>query len=222
MSMTAAMSAASSADVIHPVLIVRMDIEDDPVTVWTGHGLFAPTGTGDAALDSQVFSAVAGIGEISDFVSKEGMADPVTATLFGVDIDDPLLRQIIRDGRKWRGKPCWIWMGFYDLSDPDRPIVAYPRRMKYGVLTKIEVQRGKDIGAVIATIDEDEDAAYTEIHRYDSQRDFFSADEAADYMHLLANSPKGIHGSNYTATSAEDNARAAVEKLGGMLFGGGR
>lgn len=216
MSQTAAMTAAASADVIHPIVIIRIDVENDPVYVYTGHGLFAPTGTGDPALDGNVFSSVAGVGEISDFVSKDGITEPVTASLFGVDIDDPLLRQIIRDGREWRGKPCWVWLGFYDLTDNDRPVVAYPRRMKYGVLTKIEVRRDEEIGVVVATIDEDVDAAFAEVHRYDSQRDFYSTDEAADYMQALANSPKGIHGSGYSGSNS-----SAVAEVGSSIIGNG-
>lgn len=202
MTVTAATLAAASADVVHPITIIRIDIVDDPVLYWSGHGLFSPLGTGDSALDGNVFSSVAGISEISDVIGQDGMSDPVTASMFGVNIDDPLLRQIIRDGRRWRGVKCWIWQGFYDLDDDDRPVVSYPRRMKTGVLTKIDVERHKDVGVVIATIDEDEDAAYIQQHRYDSQRDFFPTDEAADYMHMLANNPKGIHGSNYTGPSS--------------------
>ena len=90
-TLTTEMQTAAEASVIQPVYICRLDIENDPVTVWTGQGLYAPTGSGDTALDGQIFSSVAGIVELSNIVSKDGMADPVTAVMFGVDIDDPLL-----------------------------------------------------------------------------------------------------------------------------------
>jgi hypothetical protein len=198
-TLTTEMQTAAEASVIQPVYICRLDIENDPVTVWTGQGLYAPTGSGDTALDGQIFSSVAGIVELSNIVSKDGMADPVTAVMFGVDIDDPLLRQIIRDNRAWRGREAWIWLGFVDLTDAARPVVIYPTRLRYAYISNISINRDQESGIVSVTIDEDIDRALGTIHRYDSQADFFSTDTAADYMHLLANSPKGIHGPGYVS-----------------------
>lgn len=192
--LTPAMQTAAEADVLSPVIIARLDFEGDPLTVWDGPGIFVPTATGDAALDGQTFTSVGNLGQISNIVSTDGISDPLTAALSGVDIDDPLLRQIIRDKRAWRGREAWVWMGFIDMTDPDRPIVIHPIRLKYAYMTKISTNRDRETGVVTVIIDEDLDRAQGHIYRYADQRNYFPTDTAGDFMHQLANSPTGIHG----------------------------
>lgn len=191
---TAQMQTALARPVLQPVFIGRLDILGDPVTVWDGPGLFAPTGTGDTALDGQIFSSIAGAVALSNIKEGAGISDAVTATLFGIDIDDPLLRQVVRDNRVWRGRRAWLWLGLLDQTDETKPVVVSPTRLKSAYMTQMQIERDTESGVVVVTIDEDEARAQGPVYRYTDQRRFYPTDTAADFVHKLANSPQGVHG----------------------------
>lgn len=113
---TTGMSNALQHRVVRPVLIGRLDIATDPITGWLGPGVFAPTGTGDDALDGQSFDPMGPFVGMDDIQEDQGIGGPVTLSLAGHDLDEALLRQIVRDKRTWRGRDAWLWLGLLETG----------------------------------------------------------------------------------------------------------
>lgn len=207
MTVTTAMQTALEKPVIQPVFLGRLDIASDPVTVWDGPGLYMPTGSSDSDLNGQTFEPLAGVVSVSNVKeSDSNLPEPLTITLFGIDLDEPLLRQVVRDDRAWMGRNAWLWTGLLDRTDAARPVVNYPTRLRKGYMTSIKVIRdrrpqegagqskGQTDGVCIVTIDEDVSRAVGSPYYYARQKDFFSSDTGADYMQAVANNAKGIKG----------------------------
>lgn len=62
--MTTAMETEAQAQFNQPVWFIRLDIDTDPLIMWTGYGSYTPTGTGDPAFDGFTFTGLGNIGEI--------------------------------------------------------------------------------------------------------------------------------------------------------------
>ena len=87
------------------VYIVRLDIEDDPILVWTGLGdlAFAPGQTGDGALDGQTFSGITHlVGEVGAAADGKGGSTALELALPGVDLYDEAMRQVVFNRRRWQ------------------------------------------------------------------------------------------------------------------------
>lgn len=181
---------ALQTSVIRPVLLVRLDILSDPLTAWTGPGLFAPTGTGDAALDDQIFAAAAPIVNLSEITEDKGIGGPVTLTVSGHALDEDLLRQIVRDKRQWRGRDAWLWMAL--LDDDQKTVISNPFRIKTGVITSITTLRAADEAVVQVTIDRDLGNAKSAPFRLQDHPRFWPSDTFATFMVTLANKPRGF------------------------------
>ena len=78
--LTSTMQSGLASRVVRPVLIGRLDILGDAVNAWTGPGLFAPSGTGDSALDGQTFSPAAAFVSLSAVTEDQSTGGPVTVT----------------------------------------------------------------------------------------------------------------------------------------------
>jgi len=113
----AAAQAAIAADVIRPVFVGFLDILGDPIRVTTAPYSVQFSGTGDADLDGQTFSAVDPTWiSISPVSNQEGGAGTVTATLSGlIGVDSDLLNQI---GNKanWQGRTARLWQMMYNAG----------------------------------------------------------------------------------------------------------
>jgi len=182
--MTTEMATALQGGEVQPVIVARLDIENDPVKAWSGPGLFAPTGTGDTALDGNTFDPAEGFVDITDIQEDQGTGNLVAITAKANDLDASLLRQIVRDGRLWIGRDAFLWLG---LLEEEKNVVVNPTRIKTGVMVEMEIKRESDTNLVVVTIDVDlrnEGAAPFQI--LDHPR-IWSSDTFATFMVRLSN-----------------------------------
>ncbi len=188
--LTSGMVTGLEAGVVRPVLLGRFDILTDPLVAWTGHGTFAPTGTGDPALDGQTFFSMAPYIELSNVVEDQGIGGPTTIVVSGHDLDEELLRQIVRDKRQWRGRGAWLWLGL--LNADEATVIVDPTRMKTGVMTQMTTDRDGETASVTVTIDQDLGKAQGALFRWLDHTRIFSADTWSTFIIELANKPEGI------------------------------
>ena len=188
--LTTSTQTALQQRVVRPVLIGRLDIDSDPVFAWTGPGLFAPTGTGDAALDDQTYDPAEAFIDISEITEDQGIGGPVTIVAAGNDLNQDLLRQVVRDKRAWRGKPAYLWMGLLDADE--KTVIANPFRVKSGIIASMSVTRSPSTASVSVTIDEDLGRARSAPFRLQDHRRLYADDTATAFMAKLANKPKGL------------------------------
>jgi len=187
---TAGMKTALEAGVIRPVLIGRFDILTDPLVAWTGPGNFVPTATGDPALDGQVFFGMAPYIELSNVVEDQGIGGPTTILVSGQDLDEELLRQIVKDKRTWRGRSAWLWLGL--LNADESTVVADPVRIKTGVMSAMTVTRDMEQASVSVTIDRDLGRARGSLFRWLDHTRIYPSDDFSAFIIQLANQPEGI------------------------------
>lgn len=189
--MTAGMSTALQGPVIRPALIVQLDIEADPLNVWTGPGILAPSGTSDAHLNGNTFLNAAPIQEMSEIVEDQGIGEPVTISVAGHDLDEPLLRQIVRDTRRWRGRAARIWMALMNVDEAT--IVSEPVRVKTGVITQIRIKRDHESGSEVSVIiDHDLGKSKSAPWRWVDHALIYPSDTFSSYVVRLANEPEGL------------------------------
>lgn len=192
--LTSGMVTGLEANTVRPVLLGRFDIVSDPLVAWTGYGTFAPTGTGDAALDGQTFFSMAPFLELSDIKEDQGIGGPASITISGHDLDDELLRQIIRDKRQWRGKKAWLWLGL--LNADEATVVSNPARIKTGVMTQMTTTRSGEEASVTVTIDQDLGRARGSLFRWLDHTRIYAADTWSTFIVQLSNQPGGIEDQN--------------------------
>lgn len=195
------MQSALEARVLRPVFIGALDIESDPLYVWTGPGLFAPVATGDALLDGFQFWPVDGIINISDAIENTTSGSAMTITAAAADIDAPLLRQIIRDQRQWHMRRATIWIGM--LADDDMTVIANPVRLKTGVIKDLQMSAAAgaaNSGVVNLVIDVDRGGAVGRGMTFaDHPALWDGEDTLGNYVQKLANRPAGLQGSHDVA-----------------------
>jgi hypothetical protein len=189
-TLEAGMLSGLVAQTVRPVLIGRFDIVTDPLTAWTGPGTFAPSGTADSALNGQVFVTLAPFVEVSNIVEDQGIGGPIQISISGHDLDEDLLRQIVRDKRKWRGQPCYLWMGL--LNADESTVVADPVRIKTGVMTQMTTQRDEEGATVTVTVDKDLGRANDYPWRWIDHPRLFTGDTFSTFIVALSNKPEGL------------------------------
>ncbi|MFW6198567.1 MAG: hypothetical protein ACOC5E_01960 [Acidobacteriota bacterium] len=187
------MQSALEERVLRPVLIGRLEIEDDPVRAWTGPGLFQPQGTGDDALDGVTFDPISPPQSISEVQEDQGIGGPVTITMDAHDLDQAVLRQLVRDRRLYKGRPAWLWLGL--LDEQQEAVVPDPVRLKTGVITEITTSRQQDQAVAEIEIDEDLGQASGRRTRLTDHRQFWPSDTFSLFVISLLNSRQGIRGS---------------------------
>ena len=189
-SLTSAMQPGLIARAVRPVLIARLDIDADAVLAWTGPGLFAPSGTGDSALDGQTFSPAAAFVSISAVTEDQSVGGPVTLTATAHIDSEPLLRQIVRDKRAWRGRPAYVWLGL--LNEDEDTVLANPVRIKTGVMTSMVVQRNSSSATIDVVIDADLGNSRSAPLRWIDHPRYYATDTFSTYVIKLANRPGGF------------------------------
>lgn len=187
---TAGMKTALEAGAVRTVLLGRFDIVTDPLIAWTGPGTFLPTSTGDPALDGQTFIGMAPYIELSDIAEDQGIGGPTTIVVSGHDLDEDLLRQIVRDKRVWRGRGAWLWLGL--LNADEATVVANPVRMKTGVITQMSIIRDKEQASVAVTIDRDLGRAQGALYRWLDHTRIYPGNTWSTFIIRLSNQPGGI------------------------------
>ena len=188
--MTAAMQTALNQQVIRPVLIAFMDIVSDPITMWTGPGAFAPTGSGDSVLDGKTFLSAESVADVSDIQEDQGIGGPVTILLKANNLNQDALRQFVRDRRAWRGRPAYLWMGLFDSTAVG--VIASPIRIKTGIMARVSIVRSTESVFIELVIDSDlQNARSAKFELIDHQR-IYSNDRFSSFILELANKPAGL------------------------------
>lgn len=191
------------ANVVRPVLIGRLDILNDPIYSWTGPGLFVPTGTGDSALDGNTYDPTEAFIDISAITEDQGIGGAVTITAKAHLRDEPLLRQLVRDRRAWRGRPAYLWLGL--LSASEDSVLNHPTRIKTGVMTNMLITRDAETASVQITVDTDLGNARSAEFRYIDHARYHPGDTFSSYLLQLANKPLGVERGQVSPTNIRQN-----------------
>lgn len=209
-----ATKAAAQAPTLWPAWVIRLDIKDDPVLVWTGLGLYMPTGTGDNALDGLTFEGIANVGDIGAIVEAREGSQALTLSLAGVDLMDDALRQVIFDQRTWQFRAAWLWVV---LCDEDGDPIGKPVRVKRGRMDQMNHEENDGEGKVSVEIEGHQAYVASILNtRYSEQPEVDPTDTSQAYVHDLANKVAGI-GDKANATSGSSGGGGSN---GGSLGGG--
>lgn len=190
---------------VRPVLIGRLDILNDPIYSWTGPGLFVPTGSGDSALDGNTYDPAEAFIDISVIQEDQGIGGPVTITAKAHLRDEPLLRQLVRDRREWRGRPAYLWLGL--LNEAEDAVIPHPTRIKTGVMTNMLIRREAEAASVEVLIDTDLGNARSAEFRWIDHSRYQENDTFASYILRLANKPRGFERGNYNVPGPAGGGR---------------
>lgn len=188
--LTPTAAQALQENVVRPVLIGRLDFLGDPVYSWTGPGLFVPSGSGDSALDGNSYDPAEAFIDISAITENQGIGGPVTITAKAHLRDEPLLRQLVRDRRAWRGRPAYLWLGL--LNSDENAVLNYPTRIKTGVMTNMLITRDAETASVQITVDTDLGNARSAEFRWLDHARYHPSDTWSSYILKLANKPLGV------------------------------
>lgn len=186
---------------LFPALLLRLDIKDDPIYVWTGPYDYSPSGTGDASLDGLTFLLGGHVAEFSSITDSADGSQPVSITLPGIDPDSSALKEIIWDSRLWQFRPAFIWLA---LLDEDSQIIGKPIRIKTGRIDNIEYQGLETEARLICTIEGFNAWASEPLNsKWSHQKQFDATDISNDFTATLANTQPtlGSVGSSFPVVS---------------------
>lgn len=184
------LEAELQKDIIRPVWIIRLDIKDDPVLLWTGRGNLQPVGTGDADLDGQVFLGSGNIIEIGAIQDTEKGSKALTLKLPGVDLSKPLLAQIVNDLRIWQFREAWVW---FALLDPVNDFIVNPIRIKTGRMDTMTLENNATTGSIAVVIESHQSFISNALGtKYSEQLEIDPTDISQNFVHDLANKQPGI------------------------------
>lgn len=209
-----ATSTALGAKVVYDAWLFRLDIEGDPVIVWTGPRDVSFAGTGDPALEGVLFVGMGNIGDIGQIVDGRGGSQAVQLRLPGINLADEALRQVVFNENRWQKRSAWIWIA---TLDENYNIVGVPFRVKTGRMDQMRVGQGRGQNFVQVTIESHQ--AYASIAtntKYSEQKDIDPTDTSQDYVQDLANRTAIIGG-----TVTNNASRTAAATGVNFLLGGG-
>lgn len=189
-NITQDMKDASGKRIFQPVVIAYLDIQGDPIAMWTGNGDFMPSGTSDEVLNGKTFLRSESFADISEIETNQGIGGPVTISLKANDLDESALRQVVRDKRLWLGRRAYIWLGLYD--DDAKQVLSDPIRMRSGIITEAETPRSSNVTVLNFTIDSDLQNAKGAEFLLISHPNAAPGDTFTSFMLELANKPNGF------------------------------
>jgi hypothetical protein len=196
-SVTTAMGEALEAPIVRPVIICRLDLATDPVLSWNGPGFYAPTATGDAALDGFVYDPEEALLDLSEISENQGIGSPLNISVKANALSQSALRQLVRDRRQWRGRNAYVWMGI--LNETEGEVVSEPVRIKTGVMTQVVINRSGSDESVDITVDLDLGNSRSAAFRWTDHQGIYSDDTLTGYVFALANKPQGLTKSDISA-----------------------
>jgi hypothetical protein len=215
--MNSATKAALLNATIFPAWVIRLDIDTDPVLVWTGIGSLDFTGgSTDSALSGLVFSGIANVGTIAAIVDDKSGSQAVKLALAGVDPTQEALRQIVFDQRRWQFRQAWMWVVLLNSSGA---IIGDPVRVKTGRMDQMmhtDGNEGQSESTISVTIESHQAYSSRALNtKYSEQNQIDATDTSQNYVHDLANIQPTI-GQPGKATNASmaDAIRAADIKAG--------
>jgi len=223
-----ATAAATSNIVIPLAALVHLDIQGDPFWGWTGIGdlTFAAGATGDPSLDGKTFGGTGDIIELKSISEGVGGSDGLEISFPGVDYNDTMMQQIIRDRDRWQFRRAIAWLM---LLNPDTMgIAGKPFRIKTGRIDSMPFEETDKVGVIKCVIEGQQASGNEPLNtRYSEQIDINPNDTSQKYVYQLANMSAIIG----TSTVSELNAAIAVGNTtaipgtsgggGGYAFGGG-
>ena len=215
-TLTGSMSTALAGSVLRPAILVYLDILTDPLTVWSGPGVYAPSGTGDADLNGKIFTNLAPLVEISDVAEDQGIGGPVSITAAGHDLDEDLLRQVVRDKKSWRGRTAIIWLALIDIDE--KTVLSDPVKVKKDIMVNMTTNRSAAQSTVTVTIDADLGRARSAPFRWLDHSRLDSTDRWSAFILELANRPSGFESKESAVSVAvgDDVGRGEGHPIGGI------
>jgi hypothetical protein len=223
-----ATATATSGVIIPLAAIVYLDIQNDPLYAWTGIGdlTFAAGATGDAGLDGKTFYGLGDILEMKSISEGVGGSDGLEISFPGVDLNDTMMQQVIRDRDRWQFRRAIAWLM---LLDPvTMGIAGKPFRIKTGRMDSMPFEENNE-GATIKCVIEGQQSYGNEPlnTRYSEQIDLNSVDTSQKYVYQLANMSPIIGISSVAevnAAIADTNTSPTPGSTGGgggQAYGGG-
>lgn len=217
--MTRPLHATTSTAVGKPVLplavILYLDVKDDPLFAWTGIGdlPFVAAQTGDPSLDGFTFYGTGNIVEVGQVSEGVGGSDALEITMPGVDIAEPMMRQLIRDQRRWQFRRAVVWLM---ALDPDTDVIAgKPFRIKTGRMDAMPYLEDDEKGVIKVKIEGQQAYSNQALStRYSEQLDIDATDTSQNWVHSLANMTAEL-GKSSGSSPANNQA------LNGSYGGGG-
>lgn len=206
-------SAALGQDVVYDAFILRLDIKDDPIQIWTGPRDIVFSGSGDPSLEvdalgnSLTFDGLGDIGGIGDIVDGQGGSQALVLRLAGIDLADDALKQVVFNKNRWQRRQAWVWLA---TLDADYNLVGQPFRIKTGRMDNMGVGQGRDGENFVEVRVESHQAYSSEASntKYSEQPDIDSTDISQAYVVDLANRQAIIGGA--VANNSSINAGLAA------------
>lgn len=192
--------------------IIYLDILNDPLFAWSGVGdlVFTAGQTGDPLLDGVTFSGTGNLIEVSAVSDGIGGSDTLEIALPGVDITQPILRQLITNRNRWQFRRAVVWMML--LDETTYAIVGKPFRIKTGRMDKMPLTENKSNGIVKCAIEGQAAYGNTPLgSRYSEQIDLNPSDISQTFVHSLANMSATLG----QASSAIPGSGSNISAIGG-------
>ena len=163
---------------------VDLDIDQDPISVWTGPGVFAPAGTTDAALNGKAFDSVgaAPILAVGPVTDDDNGVSPLTLAIGGADLNTEGMLQFIRDRRAYQSRDAYVWFCLLDENYTN----AEAERYYTGSMSVSRFQDG-DEPVLSLTIDRDMRVVRTPPRKLSRQSEIWPGDTFADFIVASAN-----------------------------------
>ncbi len=200
--------------IIPLAVIIYLDILDDPLFAWSGIGdlTFAAAQTGDPSLDGRTFKGTGNLIELSAVSEGVGGSDTLQVILPGVDVTEPILRQLITTRRRWQFRRAIVWLM---LLDPDtNAITGKPFRIKTGRMDQMPFSENAKGGSVKCKIEGQQSYGNTPTaSRYSEQIDINPNDISQRFVHSLANMTAQI------GTASANAGTANVGNITAMAIG---
>lgn len=209
--------AELDSQIITPVWIIRLDIKDDPVYVWTGLGARTFPGSGDAALEGLTFEGIANVGDIGAVTDAKEGSSSLRLALPGVDITDLALRQVVFDERTWQFRGAWIWVALLSASGT---VIGQPVRIKKGRMDNMTHEEDAASGEGTLSVEIESHQAYAGEAlntRWSEQPEVDPTDTSQDYVWALANQSPVLGAAQ---TRASGPSPGGYVDLGGSGSGG--
>lgn len=186
--LVAATSTAVGASVLPLAVIIYLDVLNDPLFAWTGIGdlPFVAGQTGDPSLDNFTYTGTGEAVEIGQISEGVGGSDALEITMPGVDIAQPMMRQLIRDQQRWQFRRAVVWLM---ALDPDTDAIAgKPFRIKTGRMDAMPYIENDDKGVIKVKIEGQQAYGNQALNtRYSEQLDIDATDTSQNWVHSLAN-----------------------------------
>lgn len=178
--------AALAGSVVRPLYFCFLDIVGQPFRVTTANADVTFSGTGDADLDGQTFSAISPeVVDVGDVVHSEGGSETLVCSLSGLLNGDADTLATIGNKANWQGRKARLWVWIHDEAGAAQGAVA---PYYTGYMVSIEIEPSPDSQVIRLQI-ENYLAALNEasMRTYLGQKTFDATDLAPQAMLAAAN-----------------------------------